>query len=581
MSGRKIANGNESRPGLPCAGQKEKRAASFRRIGIVAIIYGIFGTLWILITDRLLLLFAHEPASITAFQTYKGLLFVFLSILFLSTVVYRELRQLRKAEKTIRDRSAALDRASREMPGAILETGCDGTISFASPAVKNIFGFIPSELIGRSLFLFIHPEDISSALLYFEENKNPESNAQSNGLFLRLRTVSGNYTGLNLTATSGSKEPPGGPSTVFWLTPPDQKDAGKPASPALDSLTGLYNWDAFEKELRRLEELEPDPGGEVIVCDIDGLSAINELGGTACGNLAIKIVADALKETLPSPSFLARIYSSGFAGIIAGPPGEDPDMLVKKLRKKIRDLEEEEKRRSSQGTGPDLPFPISVSFGRANAGETAGNLMLAFRIAENRMRREKLLSSKSGRSAVVDALLQALSVRDFITAGHAERLEKLVVAMGKEAGLPAQRLADLRLFASLHDLGKLGVPDAILFKPGPLSPAERSEIENHCEYGYRIAITIPELIPIADLILKHHERWDGKGYPLGLKEEEIPLECRILSIADAFDAMTASRPYRAPVTKEDALAELERCAGSQFDPQLVRIFIKIVKNMAY
>lgn len=417
-----------------------------RRIGAVAIIYGAFGTLWILITDRLLLLFAHDPARITVFQTYK--------------------------------------------------------------------------------------------------------------------------------------EPPGTSPTVFWLTHPDQKDAGKPASPALDSLTGLYNWDAFEKELRRLEEHGPDPGGEVVVCDIDGLSAINELGGTDCGNLAIKIVAEALKETLPSPGFLARIYSSGFAGIIPGPPGEEQDVLVKKLRKKIRDLEEE-KGRSSRGAGPDLPFPISVSFGRASAQETAGNLLLAFRIAENRMRREKLLSSKSGRSAVVDALLQALSVRDFITAGHAERLEKMVVAMGKEAGLPAQRLADLRLFASLHDLGKLGVPDAILFKPGPLSPAERSEIENHCEYGYRIAITIPELIPIADLILKHHERWDGKGYPLGLKEEEIPLECRILSIADAFDAMTASRPYRAPVTKEDALAELERCAGSQFDPQLVRIFIKIVKNMAY
>ncbi|MGQ9825039.1 MAG: HD-GYP domain-containing protein, partial [Desulfotomaculales bacterium] len=207
-----------------------------------------------------------------------------------------------------------------------------------------------------------------------------------------------------------------------------------------------------------------------------------------------------------------------------------------------------------------------------------GKFLLAFRIAENRMRREKLLSSKSGRSAIVDALLQALSIRDFITAGHAERLEKLAVALGKEAGLPEQRIADLRLFACLHDLGKLGVPDAILLKPGPLSPEEKTEIEKHSEYGYRIAVTIPELFPIADWILKHHERWDGKGYPLGLKQEEIPLECRILSIADAFDAMTSSRPYREPVSKAEALAELLRCAGTQFDPRLVRIFINIIQN---
>lgn len=103
-------------------------------------------------------------------------------------------------------------------------------------------------------------------------------------------------------------------------------------------------------------------------------------------------------------------------------------------------------------------------------------------------------------------------------------------------------------------------------------------MQRHCEIGYRIAQSAPDLVPIADWVLKHHERWDGKGYPLGLKEEEIPLECRILAIADAYDAMTSDRPYRKAMSCEEAVAELLRCAGTQFDPQLVLIFVQMLED---
>jgi HD-GYP domain-containing protein (c-di-GMP phosphodiesterase class II) len=133
----------------------------------------------------------------------------------------------------------------------------------------------------------------------------------------------------------------------------------------------------------------------------------------------------------------------------------------------------------------------------------------------------------------------------------------------------------IQLFSEFHDVGKIGIADHILHKPGPLTIDEREQIQRHCEIGYRIAQTSTDLLPIADWILKHHEWWNGKGYPLGVKGERIPLECRIVAIADAFDAMTSDRPYRSAISREAAIEELKRCAGTQFDPSLVKIFIRI------
>ena len=141
--------------------------------------------------------------------------------------------------------------------------------------------------------------------------------------------------------------------------------------------------------------------------------------------------------------------------------------------------------------------------------------------------------------------------------------------------MPSRQLNNLDLLAQVHDLGKLGIPDSILFKEVPLTDEEWEIMRTHPEKGYRIAISSFDLLDIADLILKHHERWGGEGYPLGLKGRDIPIECRILSIVDTFDAMTSNRPYRKALSKDTAIAELKRCAGTQFDPNLVKIFLSV------
>lgn len=173
--------------------------------------------------------------------------------------------------------------------------------------------------------------------------------------------------------------------------------------------------------------------------------------------------------------------------------------------------------------------------------------------------------------------MAALEARDFITEGHADRLKHLAGTLGRAMGLSEAILANVRLLAQFHDIGKVGIPDRILFKPGPLTPEERREMQRHSEIGHRIALSSPVLAPIADLILKHHEWWDGNGYPLKLKGKDIPLECRILAIVDAYDAMTSDRPYRKAMPRDEALRELFRCAGTQFDPYLVQKFITTMK----
>ena len=137
-------------------------------------------------------------------------------------------------------------------------------------------------------------------------------------------------------------------------------------------------------------------------------------------------------------------------------------------------------------------------------------------------------------------------------------------------------LSELELLATLHDIGKIGINDDILNKPGKLDPEEWAQMRRHTEIGYRIAMASPELVPIADFILTHHERWDGNGYPQGLAGEAIPLISRILSVADAYDAMTQDRPYRSAMPKESAVDELIAQSGTQFDPGVVRIFLDII-----
>ncbi|MFW5986272.1 MAG: HD-GYP domain-containing protein, partial [Halanaerobiales bacterium] len=197
--------------------------------------------------------------------------------------------------------------------------------------------------------------------------------------------------------------------------------------------------------------------------------------------------------------------------------------------------------------------------------------------AEEKMYQNKLAEGRSAKSNILNTLLATLGEKSHETQAHARRLEELAFKIGKEINLPYLELDRLSLVASLHDIGKIIVPEDILTKPRKLTKEEWNIIKDHPAAGYRICVNTEEFSHVAKEILSHHERWDGSGYPEGVSGEEIPLLARIISIVDAYDVMTNGRSYKDAMTKKMALTEIERCAGSQFDPELANVFIGIMR----
>jgi HD-GYP domain len=192
-------------------------------------------------------------------------------------------------------------------------------------------------------------------------------------------------------------------------------------------------------------------------------------------------------------------------------------------------------------------------------------------LAEERMYKNKVLESAASRKEIIAVMLARLT--NIETRRHLDRLEVLAQEAGDMLGLPRKQRDELILFSTLHDVGKTALPDSLLDKTAPLTPDEWDKMRRHPELGARIAHSLPELAEVAEDILLHHERWDGSGYPKGLVDDQIPLLVRILSILDAYDTMTHGRPYKKPLTHEDAVGELRKGAGKQFDPDLVELLI--------
>jgi diguanylate cyclase (GGDEF)-like protein/PAS domain S-box-containing protein len=333
-----------------------------------------------------------------------------------------------------------------------------------------------------------------------------------------------------------------------------------------DPLTGLLNRRAFEREMKKNDTGQSDPVG-ILIGDVDGLKFVNDTLGPEAGNRLLVVAAQTIRKAFSEDFLMARVGGDEFA--VMAVKTERP--IFEQARQKIREAVD-------RYNGENPAAQLSLSIGFALNDETPSPIYEIFTQADNNLSREKLLCNQSIHSSVVQTLNKALEMRDFITGGHAQRIREFAEKLARSIGLPERSVIDMRLLAQFHDIGKVGIPDRILMKPGPLSPEEAIEMQRHCEVGYRIALAATDLVPIADWILKHHEWWNGQGYPGGLKGEKIPLECRILAIVDAYDVITNDRPYRKGVSHREALEEIQRYAGIQFDPYLVKPFCQIFEQ---
>lgn len=335
-----------------------------------------------------------------------------------------------------------------------------------------------------------------------------------------------------------------------------------------DHLTGLYNRAYFKNELDRLSNGREYPVS-IISIDLDGMKLVNDTLGHATGDELLKACAKVLGQSLRQSDILARVGGDEFFVILPRTTIDVGLEVVQRMHINI-DLYNRNNR----------DFPLSISVGIATAESNDKTLEQVYSEADERMYREKLQKGTAVRAYLIDGLISSLGQKDYLDQGHGRRINELCHKMGEKLGLRAKQLKKLKLIAKVHDLGKVGIPEKILFKDESLNNDDWKLIRQHSEKGYRIALSSDELTGVAELILKHHEHWDGNGYPLGIKGEEIPLECRILAIADAFDAMTNERNYRQTKSREEAVAELKRFSGSQFDPVLVPQFIAIIEEQA-
>jgi two-component system cell cycle response regulator len=329
-----------------------------------------------------------------------------------------------------------------------------------------------------------------------------------------------------------------------------------------DSLTGLRNRRSLMADLElQLEVASLASPRALLLFDLDGFKEYNDAFGHPAGDGLLARLAARLAEAIGSTGHAYRLGGDEFCALVS--PGRDGVQQV--LAACSAALAE-------RGEG----FEVSSSFGSVLLPEEATTPTQALQLADRRMYARKGGRRMSAGRQSRDVLLRTLSERRPDLHLRLRDIGQLALAVGRELHMGPEGLDEVARAAELHDVGKIAVPDAILDKPGPLDPVEWSFMRRHPLIGERILLAAPALRPVARIVRSSHERWDGGGYPDGLRADEIPLGARVVAVCDAFDAMTTDRPYRPSMAEGEAIDELRRCSGTQFDPMVVEAFCRVI-----
>lgn len=330
-----------------------------------------------------------------------------------------------------------------------------------------------------------------------------------------------------------------------------------------DSLTGLYNRRFIEDQLLRLNKSRNLPIS-IIMADVNGLKFINDSFGHSKGDEVIKIIANVMNQSLRGYELISRLSGDEFLIILENTTFEQAELICDRIKKNIKAYKTD--------------IPISISLGYASKEEYDENLSEISKKAETMMYQVKIYEKPTQLRKAIDAVMKTLFEKDKLSETHSRNVSKLSRDLATAAGLNDVDISMIETAGLLHDVGKIIIDEKILRTKGKLTKEQYDTIKQHPEVGFRILSSVPELIHIAEVVSNHHERPDGLGYPKGKKDKNIPYSSKIISICDAYEAMTSFRPYRKALSKEDAIKELINNSGTQFDKNLVDIFVKMIKS---
>lgn len=569
----------------------------------IGLAYFTIACLWIYFSDRIANKIAVDSEMLLIISTYKGWLYVVITSIILYLLIRRLIKkvelaemklyevneeltasneeleayiqQLTASEEELRDQynqiaeneqklriSEEKNRAIiRAIPDLLFIIDNDGYFIDFSAGDESLL-IIPKEaFIGKSIFEVMQKEISKEAYEKMQavfkfgimEKFEYKLDISNKELYFEIRMVKNNEKEI-LAISRNVTERKKAEKELQYLIYHDQ-------------LTGLYNRRFFEEELIRLD-VENSLPLSIVMADVNGLKLVNDSFGHAIGDELLKKVVQVMKKGFRKDDIIARLAGDEFVVLLPNTNMNETEQIIRN----VNALASKEK----VGT-----MDISVSFGFETKNNKEDNIKDILKKAEDYMYKKKLFEGPSMRGKTIQTIVSTLHEKNKREEQHSYRVSKLCESMGIVLGLSEDKVKELKTVGLLHDIGKIAIEENILNKPGKLTDEEWIQIKRHPEIGYRILSTVNELSEMAEYLLSHHERIDGSGYPKGLTDEEIPLQSKIISIADTYDAMVSERSYRNALPEEVAIEELKRNAGSQFDRELTKIFIEKVLNKTF
>jgi len=475
-----------------------------------------------------------------------------------------------RMEKQLSDQNNLLTKLSQQVPGTLFQARLspEGVFEFIyiSDGVQDVCEVSPKEVMENPdvVFSHIHPDDYRRVMQSIETSATELSIWE-----VEYRVV---------LPTKGERWVRGfarperlSDGSISWnaylndFTDQVRRQQKIEYLSMHDDLTGLFNRRFMEQEEGRLDREENLPLAYFYI-DVNALKLNNDAFGHEKGDQLLKLVAKSLQKTCRARDVIARVGGDEFSILLPRTTKDQAALIADRINKEIARVKLD-------------PLMVSIAMGYGVKNSIQEQLENIKSIAEKRMYKNKRKQGSAMRSETIGMILQSIEEKHQKEEIHSLRVGEYSGRIAEALGLEGRELEKIKQGAYLHDIGKVMVAPEILNKPAELTEEEREMVQQHGEIGYQILKSLEEYQELAEMVLYHHERWDGEGYPQGLKHQEIPLGARIICVADAYEAMTAHRPYRETRSKEAAIEELRRCAGSQFDPELVQIFIREITDL--